>query len=55
MSLIHTCRLSGTNAFDYLTELQRNAKQVAADPKIWMPWDYTDQLTLKDDNYQRQA
>ena len=54
MSLIHTCRLSGANAFDYLTELQRNADQAAADPKSWMPWNYTDHLTNEDDNHQRQ-
>jgi hypothetical protein len=50
MSLIHTCRLSGANAFDYLTELQRNADQAAADPKSWMPWNYSDQLTPKADD-----
>jgi len=47
MSLIHTCRLSAANAFDYLTELQRNADQAAANPKSWMPWNYRDQLTPK--------
>ena len=45
MSLIHTCRLSGTNALDYLTELQRHAEQAAVEPNSWMPWNYKDQLT----------
>lgn len=40
MSLIHTCRLCGTNPFDYLTELQRHAASVAACPHEWMPWNY---------------
>jgi len=26
--------------FDYLTELQRHAPQVAAHPQNWMPWNY---------------
>jgi transposase len=47
MSFIHTCRLSDANAFDYLTVLQRNADQAAADPKSWMPWNYRDQLAPK--------
>jgi transposase len=55
MSLIHTCRLSGANAFDYLTELMRNADQAAVDPKSWMPWNYTDQLTREAENHQRQT
>ena len=29
MSLIHTCQLCGANSFDYLTELQRHAQEVA--------------------------
>lgn len=53
MSLIHTCRLSGANAFDYLTELQRNEDQIAVDPKSWMPWNYADRLTHEDDSHQR--
>jgi hypothetical protein len=40
MSLIHTCELCGTGAFDYLTELQRHAAKVAAKPADWMPWNY---------------
>jgi len=40
MSLIYTCQLCGANPFDYLTELQRHAPQVAAHPQNWMPWNY---------------
>lgn len=40
MSLIYTCQLCGANPFDYLTELQRHAPQVAAHPQTWMPWNY---------------
>lgn len=45
MSLIHTCRLSGTNALDYLTGLQQHAEQAGVDPSNWMPWNYKKQLT----------
>jgi hypothetical protein len=30
----------GADAFDYLTELERHAKDVAANPRDWMPWSY---------------
>ena len=40
MSLIHTCQLNGTNPFHYLTELQKHAREVAATPADWMPWNY---------------
>ena len=42
MSLIHTCELNGANSFDYLTELQRHARELAAHPAEWMPWNYRD-------------
>jgi transposase len=45
MSLIYTCQLNETNPFDYLTELQRHADQVAASPEVWMPWNYRAALT----------
>ncbi len=45
MSLIHTCRLCGANSFEYLTELQRHAGELAANPAQWMPWNYRDTLT----------
>jgi transposase len=43
MSLVHTCELTGANAFDYLTELQRHASELVANPSAWMPWNYTGQ------------
>jgi hypothetical protein len=30
MSLIYTCQLCGVNSFDYLVELQRHARELAA-------------------------
>jgi transposase len=44
MSLIHTCELCHANSFDYLTELQRHAQEVAANPASWMPWSYRETL-----------
>ena len=44
MSLIHTCELNGTNPFDYFTELQRHARELAANPSAWMPWNYRETL-----------
>lgn len=40
MSLIHTCHLAGTNAFDYLTTLFRNPQDSFKNPQLWMPWNY---------------
>jgi transposase len=40
MSLIHTCQLNGVNPFDYLTELQQHAGELARNPQDWMPWNY---------------
>ncbi|HEX2941433.1 MAG TPA: transposase [Rhodopila sp.] len=40
MSLIHTCQLNGANPFRYLTELQKHARELAAAPADWMPWNY---------------
>jgi transposase len=44
MSLIHTCQLCGANSFDYLIELQRHARELAACPAEWMPWNYRDTM-----------
>jgi transposase len=44
MSLIHTCELNNVNPFDYLTELQRHADDVASAPAAWLPWNYHLQL-----------
>ncbi len=47
MSLIHTCELCGANPFDYLTELERHAGELSANPEHWMPWNYRDALESK--------
>jgi len=44
MSLIHTCQLCDANSFEYLTELQGHAAELAAHPGDWMPWNYRDTL-----------
>ena len=44
MSLIHTCELNEANPFDYLTELQRTARELEANPSQWMPWNYRETL-----------
>jgi transposase len=44
MSLIHTCEMCGINPFDYLTELQKHAGDLASEPAKWMPWNYRDTL-----------
>jgi transposase len=48
MSLIQTCQLCGANSFDYLTELQRHARELAACPAEWMPWNYRETLARTD-------
>ncbi|MCD4727223.1 MAG: hypothetical protein K8R46_06155 [Pirellulales bacterium] len=40
MSLIYTCEFCGANPFDYLTELERHADDLASHPQHWMPWNY---------------
>jgi len=44
MSLIHTAELCGANPFDYLSELQRHAGELATNPTEWMPWNYREAL-----------
>jgi len=41
MTLIHTCQLCGANSFDYLVELQRNARELAAYPAEQPRYDET--------------
>jgi hypothetical protein len=36
-SLMHTAELCGANSFDYLTELQRHAQELATNPEEWIP------------------
>jgi transposase len=45
MSLIYTCQLNQANPFDYLTQWQQHADQLAAGPQRWMPWNYRETLT----------
>ena len=45
MSLIYTCQLNEVNPFDYLTQLQRHADELAASAKLWLPWNYREALT----------
>jgi len=40
MSQIHICGLNQVNPLDYLTELQRHAAELRANPAAWMPWNY---------------
>jgi transposase len=40
MSLIYTCELNHANPFEYLTELQKHAEELAKNPAAWMPWNY---------------
>lgn len=44
MSVIHTSAKNKINPFEYLNELQRNAKHVRANPECWLPWNYQDTL-----------
>jgi transposase len=44
MSLIHTCQLCDANSFEYLIELQRHVTELAANPALWMPWNYREVL-----------
>jgi hypothetical protein len=32
--------LNQANPFDYLTELQKHAEELAKKPAAWMPWNY---------------
>jgi transposase len=48
MSLIHTCELCDANPFDYLTQLQRHAADLAESPRDWMPWNYCATLAQLD-------
>jgi len=43
MSIIHTCRLSRVNPFDYLIALQKHSSEVFKNPQKWLPWNYKDE------------
>jgi transposase len=40
MSLIETCRSCGTDPFEYLTAVQKHARQVSEAPEQWLPWNF---------------
>lgn len=40
MSIIATCILNKVNPFHYLTEVEKHASEVQADPDSWLPWHY---------------
>ena len=44
MTLIDTCQLCGANSFEYLTELQRHARELELNPSAWMPWNYRETI-----------
>ena len=39
-----TCELNDVNPFDYLTELQKHAEELAKTPAAWMPRNYRQTL-----------
>jgi hypothetical protein len=47
MSLIYTCELCDANPLDYLNQLQYHGDAVAAQPHLWMPWNYRDNLAVE--------
>jgi len=40
----NVCELCGVNPFDYLTEFERHADELAGHPQHWMPWNYRQTL-----------
>jgi hypothetical protein len=48
MSVIYTAELAGENGLQYLAELMRHEKAVAADPAAWLPWNYRATLARLD-------
>lgn len=40
MSLVHSCRLSNANPFEYLVALQLHREKLKTNPQQWMPWNY---------------
>lgn len=43
-SLIATAHRAEINIFDYLTVLQQNRVKVKANPELWLPWNYNQQI-----------
>jgi transposase len=44
MSVIYTCILCKADPFDYLTQIETHAADVAENPQLWMPWNYQAQI-----------
>lgn len=40
MTLIYTAELNGVSPFDYLVALLKHPRQIAENPRDWMPWNY---------------
>ena len=40
-SMLVICQENGVNAFEYLNAIQRNQRAVKANPKQWLPWNYS--------------
>lgn len=47
MSLIYTAKENGINPYDYLNALQRYPNEVAANPALWLPWNYTQTMASR--------
>ena len=45
MSVINTALEAGANPIEYLVALIENKELVLKEPELWMPWNYTAQLT----------
>ena len=45
MSLIHTCQLCRVNPFAFLQAFHGHAREALAEPALWLPWNYREQLT----------
>jgi hypothetical protein len=44
MALIATAKVAGADPFDFLTELLRHFREIAAAPADWLPWNYRETL-----------
>ncbi len=47
MSIIHTCALIKTNPFHYMVTLQKNSSALRKAPHLWLPWNYTQNLSTQ--------
>jgi len=44
ISIIATAYSANVKIFDYLLSVQKNRDKVKQDPKLWLPWNYTEQI-----------